>query len=62
MPEQSSNSFAVVVLAYLKTNATVKNSGKRVREKIILLRLLSVPERLFKSGYHKSEGSRNYDR
>jgi hypothetical protein len=45
--KKSRNPFAVVVLAYLKTKATAKNSKKRGREKIALIR------HLYEKGFSK---------
>jgi hypothetical protein len=45
--KNSSNPFAVVVLAHLKTKATAHDSGKRMREKIALIR------HLYKKGFSK---------
>ncbi|QTA84888.1 DUF4351 domain-containing protein [Desulfonema magnum] len=45
----SDNPFAVVVLAHLKTKATVRSSRKRMREKIALIR------HLYRKGFSKQD-------
>jgi len=47
--EQSGNPFAVVVLAHLRTKATAKDSKKRMREKITLIR------HLYRKGFSKQD-------
>ncbi len=47
--EQSDNPFAVVVLAHLKTKATAKDSKRRIREKITLIR------HLYRKGFSKQD-------
>ncbi len=47
--EQSGNPFAVVVLAHLKTKATAKDSRRRMREKITLIR------HLYRKGFSKQD-------
>ncbi|QTA87557.1 DUF4351 domain-containing protein [Desulfonema magnum] len=47
--EKSDNPFAVVVLAHLKTKATVRDSKKRMREKIALIR------HLYRKGFSKQD-------